>query len=215
MSLSKIYAIDSVDLAIIKANPPKLIVVASGRTSSTGWTGGVLVPYVYITPPADGVQEFDVVAAAPEPGSITLPVLTPLRIEHLADPMDLANYWGAGSPLHGVRCHAVANCKTATFDAREGMKQVLTLEASDLDTYSPIPAGGPSFAGDVKPLFRLMDVNVMRAIAGFDLHNYDDVKANGDAILGRLSDGSMPCDGPWPQADVDLLKKWMDTGMAP
>jgi hypothetical protein len=214
VNLSKIYAIDSVNLAIIKTNPPKLLIVVSGRTSSTGWAGGVLVPYIYIAPPADGVQDFDVIAEAPKPGSITLPVLTPIRIELVVDPVDLENYWLTGSPLRGVRCHAVGNSKTATFEAREGMTQVLTLEASDLDTYSPVPAEGPSFSAVVKPLFRPMDVNVMRAIAGFDLHNHDDVKANAESIFGRLSDGSMPCDGSWPQADIGLFKKWMDTGMA-
>jgi hypothetical protein len=29
-----------------------------------------------------------------------------------------------------------------------------------------------------------------------DLASYSDVRANAD--LAKLSDGSMPCDGPWP-----------------
>jgi hypothetical protein len=46
----------------------------------------------------------------------------------------------------------------------------------------------------------------------FDLASYDDVRANADRILARLSDGSMPCDGPWPQEWVELFRAWVDAG---
>ena len=70
-----------------------------------------------------------------------------------------------------------------------------------------------SFAKDIRPLFRAKDINAMRK--AFDLSSYDDVRSNADAILGQVSAGSMPCDGPWPQDQVDLLRRWVEEGMKP
>ena len=49
----------------------------------------------------------------------------------------------------------------------------------------------------------------------FDLWSYDDVSAHADGISSRLHDGTMPCDGGWPEAQVDLFQRWIDTGKAP
>lgn len=70
-----------------------------------------------------------------------------------------------------------------------------------------------SFAKDIRPLFRAKDINAMRK--AFDLSSYDDVRSNADAILGQVSAGSMPCDGPWQQDQVDLLRRWVEEGMKP
>jgi hypothetical protein len=64
------------------------------------------------------------------------------------------------------------------------------------------------FESQIKPLFRESDRDAMAM--HFDLWSHDDVSANADAILGRLRDGSMPCDGPWPQAQVDLFQHWAE-----
>lgn len=71
----------------------------------------------------------------------------------------------------------------------------------------------PSFAHDIRPLFRDKDVEEMQF--AFDLGNYDDVKDNAQAILDRLADGSMPCDTPWPQDQIALFRQWMDDGSPP
>ena len=72
-----------------------------------------------------------------------------------------------------------------------------------------------SFAKDIRPLFRDdPDVGAMKSF-GLDLSAYDDVKAQSDGILARLEDGSMPCDEPWPQAQIDRFKQWMQDGMEP
>ena len=67
-----------------------------------------------------------------------------------------------------------------------------------------------SFETDVKPLFREGDRESM--LSAFDLWSYDDVSQNADAILARLRDGSMPCDGAWPEAQVDLFQRWAEGG---
>jgi hypothetical protein len=67
-----------------------------------------------------------------------------------------------------------------------------------------------SYAQDIKPLFREGDRESMKW--AFDLSSYDDVAANSDAILGKLRDGTMPCDGAWPEEQVDLFQRWVDAG---
>ena len=72
-----------------------------------------------------------------------------------------------------------------------------------------------SFAKDIRPLFRDdLDVEAMKSF-GLDLSSYDEVKAQAAAILERLDDGSMPCDGAWPKEQITRFKQWMDDGMAP
>jgi hypothetical protein len=67
-----------------------------------------------------------------------------------------------------------------------------------------------SFESDVKPLFRERDRESMEF--AFDLWSHDDVSQNADAILARLKAGTMPCDGAWPQAQVDLFERWVAGG---
>jgi hypothetical protein len=67
-----------------------------------------------------------------------------------------------------------------------------------------------SFETDVKPLFRPLDRESMQA--AFDLWSHDDVSRHADAILARLRAGTMPCDGAWPEAQVDLFQRWAESG---
>jgi hypothetical protein len=70
-----------------------------------------------------------------------------------------------------------------------------------------------SFERDVKPLFREKDrASMSRA---FDLWSAADVAAHGEAIAGRLRDGSMPCDGPWPAERIETFTRWLDAGARP
>jgi hypothetical protein len=46
----------------------------------------------------------------------------------------------------------------------------------------------------------------------FDLWSYDDVNEHARAILHRIRDGSMPCDGAWPEERVDVLERWIEAG---
>jgi hypothetical protein len=70
-----------------------------------------------------------------------------------------------------------------------------------------------SFERDIKPLFREKDRTSMSK--AFDLWSATDVAAHGQAILGRLRDGSMPCDGAWPAANVDTFASWLSEGAQP
>ena len=67
-----------------------------------------------------------------------------------------------------------------------------------------------SFEQDIKPLFRERDRGSMRS--RFDLWSYEDVRDNAEPILEVLRAGSMPCDGAWPEEQVDLFERWTTSG---
>jgi hypothetical protein len=46
----------------------------------------------------------------------------------------------------------------------------------------------------------------------FDLWSYDDVVQNRDAILDRLSEDDMPCDGAWPARQFETFRAWNTAG---
>jgi hypothetical protein len=75
-----------------------------------------------------------------------------------------------------------------------------------------VSAESPSYERDIKPLFREGDRSSMSF--AFDLWSYDDVSANATAILGRLENGSMPCDGAWDADRVETFRRWTETGKA-
>jgi hypothetical protein len=88
---------------------------------------------------------------------------------------------------------------------------------SESSTAPPVPlpgAGEPVvFERNIKPLFRQKDRESMTW--AFDLWSYSDVKSHAAAIVERLRDGSMPCDGAWSAEKINVFQRWIDSGMAP
>jgi hypothetical protein len=78
---------------------------------------------------------------------------------------------------------------------------------------APTKGDAVGFEGQIKPMFREHDRDSMRR--AFDLWDYNDVSANAAAILERLRNGTMPCDGAWPADQVDRFQQWIDTGKQP
>ena len=74
---TKILETVAIQLQILKSKPPILDIIAIGNVNSSGWKKGSLIPYIYITPPADGIYEFDFVAEPPTgPAlSVILPIV--------------------------------------------------------------------------------------------------------------------------------------------
>jgi len=85
-------------------------------------------------------------------------------------------------------------------------------------TPTPGVTGMTSFATDIRPLFRQVDVDHMLDQTGLDLSSYDAVKADSQAIYDRVSSTDdtfrmpPPPDPPWTQGMVALFKKWVDDG---
>ncbi len=44
----------------------------------------------------------------------------------------------------------------------------------------------------------------------FDLWSYEDVRIHADAILVRLRNGTMPCDGAWPPEQIEVFERWVE-----
>jgi truncated hemoglobin YjbI len=74
----------------------------------------------------------------------------------------------------------------------------------------PDPDEPVSFRAHIRQLFRERDHRSMSF--AFDLREHNQVAAHADAILQRLSDGSMPCDGAWPPERVDVFRRWVQAG---
>lgn len=71
-------------------------------------------------------------------------------------------------------------------------------------------ASAPGFERDIKPLFREDDKDAMDFV--FDLWDYNDVRTHAESILERLEDGTMPCDGEWPPEQIELFRRWIESG---
>ena len=46
----------------------------------------------------------------------------------------------------------------------------------------------------------------------FDLWSRDEVRQHATEILQRLRDGTMPCDGAWPQSWTEVFARWTEFG---
>lgn len=68
----------------------------------------------------------------------------------------------------------------------------------------------PGFETQIKPMFRERERKSTQS--HFDLWSHEDVSQHADPILARLQEGTMPCDGAWPQAQVDLFQRWAEGG---
>jgi len=104
--------------------------------------------------------------------------------------------WNTGAGPPGSRVSALAR-------PAEEPEEPVVLPAADE------PVG---FERHIKPLFRARDRRSMQF--AFDLWSYGDVKEHGQAILARVREGSMPCDGAWPKERVDVFECWLRSGMA-
>lgn len=68
-----------------------------------------------------------------------------------------------------------------------------------------------SFEIDIAPLFSQRDHEAMQIV--FDLWDVESVREHADSILEQVESGRMPCYGAWPQEQVDLFRRWMESGM--
>ena len=69
-----------------------------------------------------------------------------------------------------------------------------------------------SFERDIRSLFRDEDVEAM--LFAFDLSSAEEVREHAEEIHSRLVEGTMPCDAPWPDQDIERFREWIDAGMA-
>jgi hypothetical protein len=103
----KIMEVVDVRVSLLKSNPPSVSIDVLGKVSSTGWTNARLEPRFYAGgSPADGIQDFDCVADAPD--GMVLWVITPIKASLLLQ--------GFPDSIKGVRIHSEVNSLESRFD---------------------------------------------------------------------------------------------------
>jgi len=100
-------------------------------------------------------------------------------------------------------CNAKPGSRVSALASPEDVRQSIAIPGHDERV---------TFANHIKPLFRKMDRESMSFV--FDLWSYSDVRTHVVEILRRLENGTMPCDGSWPKEKIDVLRRWIDAGMA-
>jgi truncated hemoglobin YjbI len=113
--------------------------------------------------------------------------------------MPVPRWWWVCNATPGSRMSALAAERTTGDD-----QQPVRLPAPDED---------PSFSAHIKPLFRTKDRQAMRF--AFDLWSHEEVSRHADAILARLTAGTMPCDGAWPAERIEAFERWIAAGTPP
>jgi CDGSH-type Zn-finger protein/truncated hemoglobin YjbI/ferredoxin len=85
--------------------------------------------------------------------------------------------------------------------------------ASQPSVTLPGPDETVGFEAHIRPLFRERDRASMRF--AFDLWSRNDVQQHATEILQRLRNGTMPCDGAWPQSWTEVFARWAASGFQP
>jgi CDGSH-type Zn-finger protein/truncated hemoglobin YjbI len=88
-----------------------------------------------------------------------------------------------------------------------------TADVSQPSVTLPAPDETVGFEAHVRPLFRERDRTSM--LFAFDLWSLADVQRNAAEILERLRNGTMPCDGAWPDARTEVFRRWTESGFQP
>ena len=109
--MSKIYKINSAQIHLVKSRPESLIICVIGSVGSSGWENPELSPWVYVSPPADGIYNFDFVATPPTAPSLT--VVLPIATAGVF-PEPPAN-------MKGVRIHSSSNAIEIMLDANSDL----------------------------------------------------------------------------------------------
>jgi hypothetical protein len=102
----------SIRCAINKSDPPQLVLDVGGEVPTGGWTDPLLNPRTYVTPPANGIWEYDFTAVRPT--GTTTQVITPIAASHTWSDYPAAT-------LKGVRVYGVGT----------GMKESSLIECNN------------------------------------------------------------------------------------
>jgi CDGSH-type Zn-finger protein/truncated hemoglobin YjbI len=115
--------------------------------------------------------------------------------------MPVPRWWWVCDATPDARVSALADVADDHADEKETSEMTL-----------PRPDVQLSFAAHIQPLFRPKDRMSMKFV--FDLWSHEDVSRYADAIAARLRQGSMPCDGAWPAAQIEVFERWAAAGKA-
>jgi truncated hemoglobin YjbI len=108
-----------------------------------------------------------------------------------------------------------AAAEVPSWDWGPGGRPDTSAQQGDVPAAQPsVTLPGPDetvgFEAHIRPLFRERDRTSMRF--AFDLWSHDDVRQHATEILERLRNGTMPCDGAWPQSWTEVFARWAESG---
>lgn len=113
----KIYSVEIVKFNIEES---KLTIYASGKTNSSDWEKGVLIPFSYKEQPEDGILDFDFVATSPRKKALwTSSVIPSKRVIPLED-------W-----VRGIRIHSSSNSVEAMICNEAQSVGSISLQSGD------------------------------------------------------------------------------------
>ncbi len=97
--LERVPLIKDMRLSVQESNPPNLIVEVVGETPNPGWVFPMLVRHIYVTPPGDGIWEYDFLAFRSD---------SPLRV---VEEIRASNLWEGYDEkiVKGVRVYGVGD----------------------------------------------------------------------------------------------------------
>jgi hypothetical protein len=106
--MAHVQIVDDVKAIQLEAGPlpSALFVVATGKVPTSGWSGCRLSPRYYVTPPKDGVWDFDMLAD--EPTGIVAQVVLPISAHTLIN--------NPPSWVRGIRVHSETNSAEASIN---------------------------------------------------------------------------------------------------
>lgn len=147
---AKVFSVEQVSIGYTKSIPPLAIIGAIGTAPTSGWSNGRLAPRVYITPPTDGIWDFDFIASPPS--GIALQVLSPIASAPFVTEVP---EW-----FKGARVHASTNSKTDLDDpiSAETKVDIVQFATKSLDEGGPdvfpwkkVHSGADGFPWTVAP----------------------------------------------------------------
>lgn len=103
-------AVVSVNFAIQESNPPTLVVTAIGQVSSGGYGNPKLIRVTYVTPPADGIQDYHMIATPPDGPAIQV-------ISQVTAVDRWPSYTKEAPWLKGIRVHGANGSKFKMLNA--------------------------------------------------------------------------------------------------
>lgn len=96
-TLEHVPTIVKIEYAVQQSSPPNLLITAYGRVPTGGWKQVQLLRRIYVTPPADGIWEYDLLALRPS-GQV-IQVQTPVRAKNVWKDYDRS--------IKGVRVYGI------------------------------------------------------------------------------------------------------------
>lgn len=170
---ANVWMVDNVEITLLKSNPPKLSITATGRVQTAGWTNPSLSQVTYVVQPSDGIQ--DLMFNATEPSGTSVQVISPISATAIMnDPPE----W-----LRGVRVHAASNKKEALLSKSiEASPHAASKSGSTCEKTGTLETGIVAIGGETTGVV----VHTKSGDWDLDFHNGKELEKLADALNKKV-----------------------------